>query len=190
MTDLNRPNHPYNIARPQFVAEGDPDGFLKPEEVAQLADVCLGTLENWRKWERWGPRMYRYPRGGTLIWLRSFIAEPQLTETAQQQRFHLDRRAGDLAQWIAEGDPDGFLKPEKVVQLTGVCEQTLESWRKKRIGPPWFRLGPRMVRHRRSELVAWLRSRSARPEVPKSKSSERPAAEKATCNKSKVPQPR
>jgi len=93
---------------------------------------------------------------------------------------HLDRRADDLAQWVAEGDPDDLLKPKIVERLVGVSGATLENWRarsKKRkgteeIGPPFVRLGPRQIRYRRSELVAWLRSRSK--EVPKNKSTPKP----------------
>ena len=55
--------------------------------------------------------------------------------------------------WPASGEL--LLSDVDLEQLTGVKQST---WQKKRIfggGPPFIRLG-RMVRYRRSDVVAWI----------------------------------
>lgn len=41
----------------------------------------------------------------------------------------------------------------------GVSRVTLESWRLKRIGPAWIRLGDRLVRYELRDLRAWIAAR-------------------------------
>jgi predicted DNA-binding transcriptional regulator AlpA len=111
--------------------------------------------------------------------LFSFLAPPalkpgvilmSLPSAGSGVRHHLDRRADELAQWVAEGDPDDLLKPKVLERVIGVSGATLENWRRKKIGPPFVRLGPRQIRYRRGDLVAWVRSRRPQAEVPKTKS--------------------
>jgi predicted DNA-binding transcriptional regulator AlpA len=101
-----------------------------------------------------------------------------VTDTNQPQRHHLDRHAGDIAQFVALGDPDELLPSKVVCKLVHVSEQTLDVWRartraaktpEERVGPPFVPLGPRLVRYRRGDLVEWLRSRTQQMEVPKPK---------------------
>jgi predicted DNA-binding transcriptional regulator AlpA len=87
------------------------------------------------------------------------VAEPP-------RSFHIDRFAGEVARCIAEGDADELLTVKVVMAIAHVSEQTLDIWRRKGIGPAWVRLGPRLIRYRRGDLVEWLRSRSAQFETP------------------------
>jgi hypothetical protein len=75
------------------------------------------------------------------------------------KRHHLDRRANDIAERLADGDPDDMLKPKYVADKLGVSTQWLELGRAKGYGPDWKRFGPRMVRYQRAATLAWLRSR-------------------------------
>lgn len=52
-----------------------------------------------------------------------------------------------------------YLKPEEVAPLLGVSKVTLSRWRRRGEGPPWRRLGPRLIRYPEAELVAWLGAR-------------------------------
>ena len=56
----------------------------------------------------------------------------------------------------ARAGNDELLNTQQASQLIAVSPGTLRFWRHQRTGPPWFKLGKRMVRYRRSELVAWL----------------------------------
>ncbi|MEU6448191.1 helix-turn-helix domain-containing protein [Streptomyces sp. NPDC046979] len=39
------------------------------------------------------------------------------------------------------GLPDRYLNPEDIAEIFGVPVETVYQWRKKRIGPPGFRIG-------------------------------------------------
>src|SRR5262245_9033697 len=83
-----------------------------------------------------------------------------------QIRHHLDRYADDLIDRVADGDEDELLETKYVARLIHTSIQWLEIGRSKgTYGPPYVRLGPRLVRYRRGDLVKWLRARSARPET-------------------------
>jgi hypothetical protein len=78
---------------------------------------------------------------------------------------HLDRFAEPIAVRVADGDPDEMLTTKMVADLIHVSTATLEIWRCRtnqghRIGPPFVRLGPKIVRYPRGKVVQWLRSRS------------------------------
>lgn len=75
-------------------------------------------------------------------------------------RLHIDRRAGVVAAQIVHGDPDELFRTPEAAQLLGVSPQFLELGRHNGTGPKFIRLSPRMVRYKRSDLVAWLRERS------------------------------
>src|SRR5512133_1326886 len=86
------------------------------------------------------------------------------------KRHHLDRRANDIADRLADGDPDDLLKPQYVADKLGVSTQWLELGRAKGYGPPYRDLGPRMKRYQRGETLASLRSRpSNKRQSPPSK---------------------
>jgi predicted DNA-binding transcriptional regulator AlpA len=50
-----------------------------------------------------------------------------------------------------------ILTTEEASRLTHVKEGTLRYWRATRQGPPWFKLGPRKIAYRRSQVEAWMR---------------------------------
>ncbi|MER7761386.1 helix-turn-helix domain-containing protein [Streptomyces sp. NPDC097619] len=53
------------------------------------------------------------------------------------------------------GLPDRYLTPEDVSELLGVPVETLYQWRKKRTGPPGFRVG-RHTRYDPADLHHWI----------------------------------
>lgn len=42
-------------------------------------------------------------------------------------------------------------------EMTKVAEGTLRYWRSTGQGPAWFRLGPRRIAYRRSDVEKWMR---------------------------------
>jgi predicted DNA-binding transcriptional regulator AlpA len=78
-------------------------------------------------------------------------------------------------------DPDEQLPPEIVAQLLHVSPDTLVGWRTRKVGPPYVRLNPRMVRYPRGELIDWLRSSKAKgpPPSPKVHEARRQQAKRA-----------
>jgi hypothetical protein len=74
-------------------------------------------------------------------------------------RHHFDRFADEFALRFADGDPDELLDTKAVAKLLHVSPQWLEIGRGKGYGPPWERLGPRLIRYRRSKVVKYIRSR-------------------------------
>ena len=53
---------------------------------------------------------------------------------------------------------DALLSPEQVAARLGISQWTLTRWRKNRKGPPFHRLGPRMIRYRSDELEEYVSS--------------------------------
>lgn len=75
------------------------------------------------------------------------------------ERHHLDRRADEVAERVADNaDPDENLTESQAVVLTGYSAQWFQRGRWAGYGPPYVKVG-RMVRYRRGDLVAWLRER-------------------------------
>ncbi len=52
-----------------------------------------------------------------------------------------------------------FVKKKAVAKFLGITIATLDRWAKKGICPAPIKLGPRLVRYRRSEILAWLDNR-------------------------------
>ena len=50
------------------------------------------------------------------------------------------------------------LTAQEVHELTHVNQGTLRYWRSIGRGPAWFRLGPRQIAYRRSDVERWLRT--------------------------------
>jgi predicted DNA-binding transcriptional regulator AlpA len=75
------------------------------------------------------------------------------------QTHHLDRRAGELA--VVAGDDDDLLDTRQLAAWLGVSPQWIEIGRTREYGPKFLKLGPRMIRYRRSDVIAWLRKRAA-----------------------------
>lgn len=54
-------------------------------------------------------------------------------------------------------EADALLRDTDVQDLTSVPTGTLRWWRHQgNQGPKWFRLGPRAIRYKRSDVLAWV----------------------------------
>ncbi|MFD7570708.1 helix-turn-helix domain-containing protein [Streptomyces sp. NPDC059810] len=56
--------------------------------------------------------------------------------------------------------PERYLTPENIATLFEVPLETVYQWRKKRIGPPGFRVG-KYVRYDPTDVQQWQRERRA-----------------------------
>ncbi|KUN70197.1 DNA-binding protein [Streptomyces canus] len=56
------------------------------------------------------------------------------------------------------GLPDRYLNPDDVAEIFDVPKETLYQWRKKRVGPPSFRIG-KHVRYDPADVLAYVTSR-------------------------------
>ncbi|MCX5608243.1 helix-turn-helix domain-containing protein [Streptomyces sp. NBC_00047] len=61
----------------------------------------------------------------------------------------------DIRATLRGGLPDRYLNPDDVAELLDVPVETLYQWRKKRTGPPGFRVG-RHVRYDPADVHAWI----------------------------------
>lgn len=59
---------------------------------------------------------------------------------------------------IENGGGRRFLRPEEVADRIRVSMKTLRNWRSNGGGPPWTRIGGRLVRYPEEEFNAWARS--------------------------------
>jgi predicted DNA-binding transcriptional regulator AlpA len=75
-------------------------------------------------------------------------------------RHHLDRRADKIASVAGVGADDDLLTTRQVANWLGMSEQWVEIGRVKNFGPKFTRLGPRTIRYRRGDVLAWLNSRT------------------------------
>lgn len=75
------------------------------------------------------------------------------------QRHHLDRRANVLAAQCP-GDASDLLNSRDIAAWFGVSVLWVELGRIKNYGPPFVRLGPKLVRYRRGDVLTWLESRA------------------------------
>jgi len=53
-------------------------------------------------------------------------------------------------------DPDALLDANAAARTLGVSLRALEAWRAQGAGPPYVRIGRRLVRYRRETLRAWV----------------------------------
>lgn len=53
------------------------------------------------------------------------------------------------------GLPDRYLKPEDIAEIFEVPKETVYQWRKKRIGPPGFRIG-KHIRYDPADVRAYV----------------------------------
>jgi predicted DNA-binding transcriptional regulator AlpA len=102
--------------------------------------------------------------GYFYLWLsrrfipKGIIAVSQSIST-DAKRHHLDKRAHSLAEQ-GPGAPDDLLSTQQLATWLGVSVLWLEIGRNKNYGPRFMKLGPRMVRYRRGDVLAWLDSRA------------------------------
>jgi predicted DNA-binding transcriptional regulator AlpA len=52
----------------------------------------------------------------------------------------------------------GLLGEKQAACVLGLQPSTLASWRRRGLGPPWFKLGPRHIAYDRRDLDAWIAS--------------------------------
>lgn len=54
--------------------------------------------------------------------------------------------------------------PKELAGLLGVSVDTLAKWRKRNVGegPPWTRVGPKVIRYNAKDVEAYLASREER----------------------------
>src|SRR5262249_49770776 len=84
--------------------------------------------------------------------------------TANPKYHHLDSHADTVAQRISDGDPNDLLDAKTVAKVLQISVSWLANARGKGFGPPFVRLSPSNARYRRSDLLAWLASRTAIPD--------------------------
>ncbi|MGW0206714.1 helix-turn-helix transcriptional regulator [Streptomyces sp. NPDC003233] len=58
------------------------------------------------------------------------------------------------------GLPDRYLTPEDIAEIFEVPKETVYQWRKKRIGPPGFRIG-KHVRYDPADVRAYVAQRKS-----------------------------
>jgi len=73
------------------------------------------------------------------------------------ERHHLDRRVGQLLATTPKTKT--LLSTRQVADWLGVSDQWLEVGRVKGYGPPFERLGPRLIKYERSAVIKWLKQR-------------------------------
>ncbi|KOU95810.1 DNA-binding protein [Streptomyces sp. XY511] len=56
---------------------------------------------------------------------------------------------------LRSGLPDRYLTPDDIAELFDVPLETVYQWRKKRTGPPGFRIG-KHLRYDPSDVYAWI----------------------------------
>ncbi|MGW0560887.1 helix-turn-helix transcriptional regulator [Streptomyces sp. NPDC003016] len=69
-------------------------------------------------------------------------------------------RPADPTAALRAGLPDRYLTPEDVAALLAVSIETVYGWRKKRCGPPGFRVG-KHVRYDPTAVQSWIADRMA-----------------------------
>lgn len=63
----------------------------------------------------------------------------------------------EIAELALGQSTDPLLRDTQVQGLTGIPAGTLRWWRHQGDqGPKWFRLGPRAIRYKTSDVVAWI----------------------------------
>ncbi|NXY94533.1 helix-turn-helix domain-containing protein [Streptomyces sp. BR123] len=68
--------------------------------------------------------------------------------------------ASNPIETLRAGLPDRYLTPEDIASLFAVPLETVYAWRKKRTGPPGFRVG-RHVRYDPAAVRAWADQQTA-----------------------------
>ncbi|MFE3603892.1 helix-turn-helix transcriptional regulator [Streptomyces sp. NPDC059142] len=61
---------------------------------------------------------------------------------------------------LRAGLPDRYLTPDDIAAMFGVPLETVYGWRKKRTGPPGFRIG-KHLRYDPATVRAWVNARMA-----------------------------
>ena len=83
----------------------------------------------------------------------------------------IDQRAGRYATLLAGLDPDELLTFGELADEIECSEVTVKAFRKRGLGPKFFKAGLKAVRVRRGDVVIWLKDRDTRfaathPHIP------------------------
>ena len=60
-----------------------------------------------------------------------------------------------------------LLSVDQVSAYTGIAVGTLHAWRCRGCGPPWCKLGGKIVRYRLADVEAWIEGSKREPNEPK-----------------------
>ena len=55
---------------------------------------------------------------------------------------------------------DGYLRPRDVERLFGIKSKTLQNWRYKGKGPPFYKLGHKLIVYKYEEVEKWLQKKT------------------------------
>jgi predicted DNA-binding transcriptional regulator AlpA len=72
----------------------------------------------------------------------------------------LDRRAPQIASVAIGADPDILLDTKQLAEWLGVSVPWLEIGRCKGYGPPFKRLGEKLIKYRVGDCIQWLEART------------------------------
>ncbi|MFJ8025100.1 helix-turn-helix transcriptional regulator [Streptomyces sp. NPDC096311] len=61
---------------------------------------------------------------------------------------------------LRSGLPDRYLTPDDIAEIFEVPKETVYQWRKKRIGPPGFRIG-KYIRYDPADVLAHVAERKS-----------------------------
>jgi predicted DNA-binding transcriptional regulator AlpA len=88
-------------------------------------------------------------------------------DVSDRQKYHLDKRAQTIIEMLVRKEKDRkpiskdqMRNTRQVAVLFGVSEVWLEILRQKKQGPKYVVLGPRCVRYKVGDLLAWLEVRA------------------------------
>ncbi|QKV95323.1 helix-turn-helix domain-containing protein [Streptomyces sp. NA02950] len=70
------------------------------------------------------------------------------------------REQPDPRATLRAGLPDRYLTPDDIAEMFEVPKETVYAWRKKRIGPPGFRVG-KHIRYHPAVVQRWQDERMA-----------------------------
>jgi predicted DNA-binding transcriptional regulator AlpA len=73
-------------------------------------------------------------------------------------KLHIDKRADKLA--AIPGDDDDLLSTRQLAAWLDISESWLEIARHRGQGPKFLKYGPKSIRYRRADVVAWLKDRT------------------------------
>jgi hypothetical protein len=83
------------------------------------------------------------------------------------KRHNLEKHASSIAARLSDGDPEDLFTPKQVAEIIQYSTQWLAQARSNGYGPPFVRISATMVRYRRRDLLAWLRSLTETPKYGK-----------------------
>ncbi|HEV2418661.1 MAG TPA: helix-turn-helix domain-containing protein [Terriglobia bacterium] len=64
------------------------------------------------------------------------------------------------------GEVQKLLNDREAGRALGVTADGMRGWRAKGIGPPWIRIGKRLVRYDPAALRAWIEAQATEKRIP------------------------